>query len=89
MASHGVFQKDNGEPFVEFLVQQCAISDAEVERVQAEHAAIEKAMGVLLASPNKSEVVLLISHLYSNIYDSLAFVYCYIFSQNVKSTLCG
>jgi hypothetical protein len=66
MASHGVFQKDNGEPFVEFLVQQCAISDAEVERVQAEHAAIEKAMGVLLASPNKTEVVLLISHLYSN-----------------------
>lgn len=57
MASHGIFKKDTGEAFVEFLVQQCAISDAEVERVQAEHAAIEKAMGMLLASPNKTEVV--------------------------------
>ena len=66
MASHGVFQKCNGEAYVEFLVQQCAISDAEVERVQAEHVAIEKAMGMLLASPNKTEVVSLISHLYSN-----------------------
>jgi len=56
MASHGVFQKYNGEAYVEFLVQQCAISDAEVERVQAEHAAIEKAMGMLLASPNKTEI---------------------------------
>ncbi|XP_024369013.1 protein SHOOT GRAVITROPISM 6 isoform X1 [Physcomitrium patens] len=56
MASHGVFTKDTGEPYVEFLVQQCAISDAEVERVQAEHAAIEKAMGMLLASPNKTEI---------------------------------
>jgi hypothetical protein len=66
MASHGVFQKYNGEAYVEFLVQQCAISDAEVERVQAEHAAIEKAMGMLLASPNKTEVVSSIGHLYSN-----------------------
>lgn len=66
MASHGVFQKYNGDAYVEFLVQQCAISDAEVERVQAEHVAIEKAMGMLLASPNKTEVVSLISYLYSN-----------------------
>lgn len=57
MASHGIFKKENGEAYVEFLVQQCAISDAEVERVQAEHAAIEKAMGMLLASPNRTEVV--------------------------------
>ncbi|KAG0560676.1 hypothetical protein KC19_9G004300 [Ceratodon purpureus] len=56
MASHGVFKADTGEAYVEFLVQQCAISDAEVERVQAEHAAIEKAMGMLLASPNKTEI---------------------------------
>lgn len=56
MASHGVLVKDSGEAFVEFLVQQCAISDAEVERAQVEHAAIEKAMGMLLATPNKTEV---------------------------------
>lgn len=66
MASHGIFQKDNGGAYVEFLVQQCAISDAEAERVQAEHVAIEKAMGMLLASPNKIEVVSSISHLFSN-----------------------
>lgn len=78
MASHGVFQKYNGEAYVEFLVQQCAISDAEVERVQAEHVAIEKAMGMLLASPNKTEVVCSIGHLYSNecgsLMDSISFL---------------
>jgi hypothetical protein len=56
MASDGVFEKETGEAYVEFLIQQCSISDAEVVRVQAEHAAIEKAMGVLLASPNRTEV---------------------------------
>jgi hypothetical protein len=56
MASDGVFEKETGEAYVEFLIQQCSISDAEVVRVQAEHAAIEKAMGVLLASPNRTEL---------------------------------
>ncbi|GBG91891.1 hypothetical protein CBR_g53950, partial [Chara braunii] len=49
MASAGYLTKENGEPFIEFLVRQCAISDTEVEQFKQRQSTDEKA-GVVRSS---------------------------------------
>lgn len=39
MASSGYLEKETSEAFIEFLVQQCAISEAESKQVQGHHSA--------------------------------------------------
>eukprot|EP00249_Psilotum_nudum_P022767 c28637_g1_i1 orf=1-4821(+) len=56
MASTGWVEGSSGEVFVEFLVQQCAINDKEMDHYKVEEAAIKKAIGLQSSEAIKTEL---------------------------------